>query len=311
MLLRLPIAWAHPRSSGSFMSKTVIAGVLSTVAAYFLFSLQDASVKWLVVGIPVIQILFVRSVTILAICLAIGRREVVIQAIRSPVRGPMVIRSLLLFAAWLSYYNAARWLGLAELTTLYYAAPILITLLAVPILKEDVPPIRWLAVVIGFCGVLVATDLISTGMSLSWPVWLALQAAIFWAISTVLLRKTALHERTIVQMTLSNFFLAIFTGPALYFYWTPTTLITLALASLTGFIAALGQYAMFEGMRRAPVSILAPFEYTSLVWAFILGFVIWGDVPDHNIVFGAALIFAAGVTIILGERFGRRPSSLG
>jgi drug/metabolite transporter (DMT)-like permease len=78
---------------------------------------------------------------------------------------------------------------------------------------------------------------------------------------------------------------------------------------MTGFIAALGQYAMFEGMRRAPVSILAPFEYTSLIWAFILGLLIWGDVPKHNVFLGAALIFAAGVTIILGERFGRRAES--
>lgn len=311
MLLCLPIAQRHPRSSGSFMSKTVIAGVLSTVAAYFLFSLQDASVKWLVVSLPVIQILFVRSVTILAICLVIGRGQVVSQAIRSPVVKPMLLRTLLLLAAWLSYYSAARTLGLAELTTLYYAAPILITILAVPILKEDVPPVRWIAVVIGFVGVLVATDVIGAGLKLSWPVWLALQAAIFWAISTVLLRKTALSERTIVQMTISNFLLGLFTGVGLLFYWVPVTSGQLLLTSLTGVIAALGQFAMFEGMRRAPVSILAPFEYTSLVWAFILGFVIWGDVPQHNIVFGAALIFAAGVTIVLGERFGPRPSSPG
>jgi drug/metabolite transporter (DMT)-like permease len=293
-------------SFGAFMSKTVLAGVLSTVAAYFLFSLQDASVKWLVVSIPVIQILFVRSVTILAICLVIGRGPVVRQAIRSPVVKPMLLRTLLLLAAWLSYYNAARTLGLAELTTLYYAAPILITILAVPVLKEDVPPVRWIAVVIGFVGVLVATDMFSTGLKLSWPVWLALQAAIFWAISTVLLRKTALSERTIVQMTISNFLLGLFTGLGLVFYWVPVTSGQLLLTSLTGVIAALGQFAMFEGMRRAPVSILAPFEYTSLVWAFILGFAIWGDIPDHNIVFGAALIFAAGVTIVLGERFGPR-----
>lgn len=288
------------------MPKTLLVGVLSTILAYFLFTLQDASVKWLVVAIPVVQILFVRSVTILAICLVVGRGEVVAQSLRSPVRKPMLLRALLLLAAWLSYYNAARTLGLAELTTLYYAAPVLVTLLAVPILGEDVPLARWLAVVIGFAGVAVATDLVSTGLKISWPVWLALQAAIFWAISTVLLRKTSLAERTIVQMTLSNFMLAVFTGVALVFYWTPVTLAQLALTSLTGVIAALGQYAMFEGMRRAPVSILAPFEYTSLVWAFILGFAIWGDVPRHNVFLGAGLIFAAGVTIVLGERFGRR-----
>lgn len=288
------------------MSKTVLAGVLSTVAAYFLFSLQDASVKWLVVSMPVIQILFIRSVTILAICVVIGRGQVVRQAIRSPIVKPMLLRTLLLLAAWLSYYNAARTLGLAELTTLYYAAPILITILAVPILKEDVPPVRWIAVVIGFIGVLLATDFISTGLTLSWPVWLALQAAIFWAISTVLLRKTALSERTIVQMTVSNAMLGGFTGIGLVFYWVPVTSGQFLLAALTGVIAAVGQFAMFEGMRRAPVSILAPFEYTSLVWAFILGFVIWGDIPQHNIIFGAVLIFVAGVTIVLGERFGPR-----
>lgn len=288
------------------MSKTVLTGVLSTVLAYFLFSLQDASVKWLVVAMPVVQILFVRSVTILAICVAIGRGEVIVRSVHSPVLKPMLLRALLLLAAWLSYYNAAKYLGLAELTTLYYAAPILITILAVPVLKEDVPPVRWLAVVIGFVGVVVATDLVGTGLRISWPVWLALQAAIFWAISTVLLRKTSLAERTIVQMTLSNAMLAAFTGIALVFYWTPVTLPQLALTALTGAIAALGQYAMFEGMRRAPVSILAPFEYTSLIWAFVLGFVIWGDVPRHNVFLGAGLIFAAGVTIVLGERFGRR-----
>ena len=284
------------------MSKTVIAGVLSTMAAYFLFTLQDASVKWLVVSVPVIQILFIRSITILLICVVIGRGQMVTDAIRSPVAGPLLLRTLLLLAAWLSYYNAARSLGLAELTTLYYAAPIVITILAVPILKEDVPPIRWLAVVIGFAGVIVATDVVNTGLAMSWPVWLALQAAIFWAISTVLLRKTALAERTIVQMAISNTQLALLTALAVGFYWTPLTATELLLIASTGVIAALGQFAMFEGMRRAPVSILAPFEYTSLVWAFVLGFVIWGDIPGDNTVLGAALIFAAGVTIVVGER---------
>jgi drug/metabolite transporter (DMT)-like permease len=289
------------------MSKTVLAGVLSTVTAYFLFSLQDAAVKWLVVAIPVFQILFVRSITILTICLVAGRGQVVAEAVRSPVMKPMILRTLLLLGAWLCYYNAARWLGLAELTTLYYAAPMLITILAVPILKEVVPPMRWLAVVIGFVGVLVATNIITTGLTLSWPVWMALLAAVFWAISTVLLRKTALAEKTIVQMTLSNALLALFTLVPVIVLWVPVTLSEFLLIASTGVVAALGQFAMFEGMRRAPVSILAPFEYTSLIWAFLLGFAIWGDIPGHNIIFGAALIFAAGVTIIVGERL--RPTS--
>lgn len=288
------------------MNKTVLSGIVLTMFSYFLFSMQDASVKWLVTAIPVPQILFIRSVTILTLCLVVGRRQVVVDAWRSPVLKPMFLRNILLLAAWLCYYNAARELGLAELTTLYYASPILITILAVPILKEDVPLLRWVAVVVGFVGVLVACDPMGTGMKLSLPVLLALQAATFWAIATVLLRKTALQERSLVQMTLSSCFFILFTGLAMTVYWVPLKLTDVLLMAGTGVIAGMGQYAMFEGMRRAPVSVLAPFEYSSLVWAFILGFLIWGDIPDGGVIFGAALIFSAGMIVLFGDRLGRR-----
>lgn len=288
------------------MNTSVLSGILLTMFSYFLFTLQDASVKWLVVALPVWQILFVRSVTIFAICVAIGRRPVLRSARHSPVLRPLFLRNLLLLAAWLSYYTAARDLGLAELTTLYYASPILITILAVPILKEDVPPLRWIAVLVGFIGVVVATDPLGTGMTLSLPVWLALQAAVFWAISTVLLRKTAMQEVTLVQMTISSGFFIVFTGIAVAVSWVTPSLVDVALMAGTGLIAGIAQYALFEGMRRAPVSMLAPFEYSSLIWAFGIGFLIWGDVPARQVFVGAALIFSAGMIIILGERFGRR-----
>ncbi|WP_349437125.1 DMT family transporter [Pararhizobium sp. A13] len=287
------------------MNTSVLSGILLTIFSYFLFTLQDASVKWLVVALPVWQILFVRSVTIFALCVAVGRGPLLRRSLRSPVLKAMVLRNLLLLAAWLSYYTAARDLGLAELTTLYYAAPILITILAVPILKEDVPPLRWIAVVVGFIGVLVATDPFGTGMKLFLPVWLALQAAVFWAFSTVLLRKTALEEVTLVQMAISSGFFILFTGIPVAISWVPPAPVDVALMVGTGLIAGMAQYALFEGMRRAPVSVLAPFEYSSLIWAFGLGFLIWGDRPAFQVFIGAALIFSAGMIIIAGERFGR------
>lgn len=288
------------------MNPSVLSGILLTIFAYFLFSLQDAAVKWLVVGLPVFQILFVRSVTIFALCLVVGRGAVVRKSIASPVLKPMFIRNLLLLAAWLSYYTAARDLGLAELTTLYYASPILITILAVPILKEQVPPLRWIAVVVGFAGVMVACDPLGAGLTLNTPVLLALQAAVFWAIGTVLLRKTALMEVTLVQMTLSSGFFILFTCVPMAIYWVPPTHLDLGLMAGTGIIAGIAQYALFEGMRRTPVSVLAPFEYSSLVWAFMLGFAIWGDIPGAQVFAGAALIISAGMIIIAGERFSRR-----
>ncbi|MDB5524918.1 MAG: hypothetical protein JWM58_2681 [Rhizobium sp.] len=284
------------------MSKTALSGVLLTIFAYFLFSLQDASVKLLVTDLPVFQILFIRSVVIFVGCLLIGRRKLLINAISSPVLKPLFLRNLLLLGAWLAYYSAARDLGLAELTTVYYASPIIITILAVPILKEEVPTIRWLAVIFGFVGVVIACNPIGRGMTLSLPIGLALLAAVFWALSTVLLRKTALHEKTIVQMMISSGFFIVLTGIASFFLWVPVDLIQLAMMALTGIFAGVAQFALFESFRRAPVSLLAPFEYTSLIWAFILGFAIWGDIPSHNVFYGAALIFLAGVIILFGER---------
>jgi drug/metabolite transporter (DMT)-like permease len=288
------------------MSKTELSGVLLTIAAYFLFSLQDAAVKLLVTNLPVFQILFVRSVVIFACCLLVGRGRLVSDALGSSVLKPLFLRNMLLLAAWLAYYSAARDLGLAELTTVYYASPVLITLLAVPILKEEVPAIRWLAVILGFIGVVIACNPIGRGMTLSLPIGLALMAAVFWALSTVLLRKTAMHERTMVQMAISSGFFIVLTGIASVFFWTPVNVRELLMMASTGLFAGIAQFALFESFRRAPVSVLAPFEYTSLVWAFVLGFAIWGDIPTSNVFLGASLIFLAGVVIVLGERFLKR-----
>ena len=155
--------------------------------------------------------------------------------------------------------------------------------------------------------VIIASD--PSGLKISWPVYLALQAACLWACSTVLLRKTAMQEKSIVQMTVSNTFFFLMTGCMLLFSWKTPTLTEAVLLAATGMIGGLAQFAFFEGMRRAPVSVIAPFEYTALVWAFLLGYLIWGDVPKPGVFIGATLIIGAGLVIIVSERFGRRATA--
>lgn len=286
------------------VKNSVSLGILLTTLAYMAFTFHDAIIKVLASTIPVWQILFFRSLTILVGCLAYGRGKLLQQTLRSPIIKPMIARSVLLLCAWLSYYSAASRLQLAEVTTLYYAAPVVGTLLAWFILKEKVTPARWLAVGVGFVGVLIACNPI--GLTISWPVYLALQAAVLWACAMVLLRKTSLHEKTIIQLAVSNVFFLAMTGVAVLYTWRTPDMAQLALLIATGIVAGCAQFALFEGMRQAPVSVLAPFEYSSLIWAFLLGYLIWADIPTPNVVVGAAMILGAGLIIIVSEKLRHR-----
>jgi drug/metabolite transporter (DMT)-like permease len=284
-------------------------GILLVSLSYFIFSSHDAVIKLLVETVSVWQVLFFRSVTVFVCCLAIGGRKNAKQAATSNIIVTMGIRSVFLIAAWISFYTAAKTLQLGELTTIYFAAPVVATLLAGPMLKESVPAARWLAVVVGFIGVIVASN--PVGLTMSLPAYLALQAAFLWAFSTVLLRRTAMHETSMVQMTITNFFFIVLTAAMLVFEWSNIDLKTSSMLLGVGILGGLAQYSYFEAIRRAPVSVLAPFEYTSLVWAFVLGFLIWGDIPTSNVTLGAVLIGAAGMMIVFSDQLSRKAAAGG
>lgn len=278
----------------------ILAGILLTGGAYFLFSTQDALIKLLVAGITVWQVLFFRSATILSACAIIGGPRLLADAARSPIVGAMLLRSFLILAAWMCYYTAAKSLQLAELTTIYFAAPVIVTVLSIAILGEKVPLSRWLAVLLGFAGVFVACD--PAGIGLSVPVLLVLAAACIWGLSIVLMRKIALQERTVIQVVLNNAFFLVIAGVPVAFVWVTPSWPQAAMLVAVGALGGIAQYALFEGMKRAPVSIIAPFEYTSLIWSFGLGFLIWGDVPRREVFLGAAMIVGAGLVIVATER---------
>ena len=288
----------------TFLKSSIGSGILLVSTSYFVFTLHDAVIKLLVVDVGVWQIIFFRSLTVLIACLVIGGRGFIPRVVRSPIVRPMMVRSVILLAAWVSFYTAAKSLQLAELTTIYYANPIVATLLAIPVLREKVPAVRWVAIILGFVGVVIAAD--PTGLTISVPVGLALLAAILWAIGSVLLRKTAMNEKTLVQMTLTNFFFVVMTFVMAVLTWQPVDLKSGALLALVGILGGTAQATLFEAMRRAPVSVLAPFEYSSLIWAFVLGYAIWQDIPASNVAAGAALIFCAGLLIVASERLAAR-----
>ncbi len=281
------------------------AGILLSMAGYFLFSLQDALVKWLVAGHPVPQILFMRSVTIVALCLCLGRAPLLRRAVASSNKGPLLLRGAFILAAWLCYYSAARQLQLAQLVTVYFGAPLMVTVMSVLILKEQVRWQRWVGVGLGFLGVIVACDPGRFGIGPA--VALVLLAALFWAYTNILVRQISRVETTTVQMLFSNTAFMIACGLTLPWLWAPAGAGELVLMLALGLVGAGGQFLLFEGFRLAPASLVAPFEYSSLVWAFCLSYLIWGDIPKLPVFLGAALIIASGLVVLLGEwRAGRR-----
>jgi drug/metabolite transporter (DMT)-like permease len=280
--------------------ETRTAGIALGVLAYFVFAVHDAAIKWLVADIPVWQVLFFRSATILIICLAIGGRGLLERAAASSSKGPLAFRGVVMLTAWLCYYSAARSLPLAQLLCLYFAAPLMVTIMARQILHEQVTRARWLSVVIGFAGVLFASD--PFGVRASFASLLVLIAAAFWGYGVILMRQIARREPTMLQMLATNSVFFIAAGIACLVHWQPLTVAQVAMLIGVGLIGGLAQFLVFEAARMIQASVMATVEYSALPWAFLFGYWIWLDIPPFAVFFGAALIVLAGAILVRAER---------
>lgn len=281
-----------------------LKGMALGIGAYSLFGLHDAMVKAAITALPVTQILFVRSAVIIVLCLAIGRTSVVIYLWHSRNRLLILGRGLITLAAWVMYYSAGRELQLAEMTTLYYFAPVLTTVLAVVFLKEQLTLARIGAASIGFFGVVVAAN--PSGFTIGWPVVMVLSAALCWAIAMILMRTISRSERTLVQVFAQSFIQFIAMGVVSLPFWHSMSPREIALCISAGLVGGLGQLTLVEAARRVPAGVLGTVEYGALIWSFVFGYLFWAEMPASTVYVGAFLVVAAGLTLALSERRSRR-----
>jgi drug/metabolite transporter (DMT)-like permease len=177
--------------------------------------------------------------------------------------------------------------------------------MSVLILRERVRWQRWIGVALGFAGVIMACDPGEVGIDL--PEALVFLAAGFWAYTNILVRQISRMETTLTQMLFSNAAFMAVCGLTLPWLWVHASAGELGLMLALGLIGAGGQYLLFEGFRLAAASLIAPFEYTSLAWAFCLSYLVWGDIPKLQVFLGAGLIIASGLLVAFGEwQAGRR-----
>jgi S-adenosylmethionine uptake transporter len=281
---------SSPAPSRSF------SGALLALAGWASFSLQDAIVKALVVDLPVPEVLFGRSLVIVLISLFVVRREDYRAMSERANLISIATRSAFILLAWLAYYRASRSLQLADLVTYYFVAPLFIVGLSAPILKEYVGPGRWLAVLIGFAGVLIAATP-SGGAPLE-AIALALLAAMLWACTTLLARSLAKGVSTPAMMLGGAIGFVLFCGAGLPFYGVIPTVRQAAEMAGLGCVGTLGQYFWFEGVRRAQASLLAPLEYSLLAYAIFWGYLFFGDLPRARTLVGAGVILVSGLAVM-------------
>jgi drug/metabolite transporter (DMT)-like permease len=269
------------------------------LAAMFAFSLNDVMGKWLVATYGVAQLLLIRSAAAL-VMLAPAIHRTGLRTIATPARPWLhVLRAICSTAEVAFFYWAVIYLPLADTVAFYLACPIFVTLIASLFLKEQVGWRRWLAVICGFIGVLIAVN--PTGAGMGWPALIALSGTILFALLNILTRMLAgENEVTLVTwQVVSALLFGLLVAP---FRWVAPGLLDLGALALLGIISALAHMGVNRALRFAPAAVVVPYQYTLIVWAVIFGIVFFGDWPKAHVLIGATIIVAAGIYIFIREQ---------
>ena len=278
-------------------------GIAYMLIATILFAGSSALSKWLVATYPIGEMLFVRAATAL-----IGSSLVIL-----PVTGLSVFRTKRLrdhLLRGISQSSAQTFLviafslmPLASAVAINFSAPLFATVAAVVFLKETVGPVRWGALIIGFLGVLLVTspgfDTFQVGSLF------ALANAVLFGTVTVGVRGMTATESTETLTMYQMAFLTVFFAAALPLGWVTPTLQDWGVMVVNGLGNALGQYLWTRALHLAPTSAVVPFNYFSLVWAIILGFLVWGDIPSAALLMGSAIVVGSGMFLLWHESRGR------
>ena len=286
---------AHPPT------QRVALGIALRVGAMACMALLSALVKWTGSrGIPVFEIILFRNLFAFVPLGLYIWRTTGFEVLKTKRPFGHLARSAVGLSGMVCGFSAVQYLPLTEATALQFASPLFMTALSAMILSEPVGRHRWAAVIMGFIGVLIMARPVPGHMNLP-GVTLGILSALGAAGAMVAIRQIADTERgpTIVfYFTLGGVVLGL-VGSA--FDWVVPDPLTLGMLILAGLIGGVGQLLLTEALRNAPVGVIAPFDYTQLVWATGLGLVIWGELPHPLTLIGAVIVAASGAYILHRE----------
>ena len=287
----------------------LLKAILLKVASALLFAVMSVLVRYLGDRYPVGQVVFFRSAfAILPVVVIYAWRGELEAAVRTGQPLRHVGRGLTAVGAMFCNFSALARLPVVDATAISFVAPLMTVALSALILKERVRIYRWSAVIIGFSGVLVMLapnlDIERSAANAAGTVGalLGLTGALFSAGSTIQTRALTVSETTssiVFYFSLICAFFGLLTWPL---GWTTPTWTELAALVVVGICGGLAHILLTESYRLAPASLVAPFDYTSMLWALVLGFAVFGEVPSVLVFIGAGIIAGAGLFVIWRER---------
>ena len=278
-----------------------LTGIGLVSVTYLLFSLLDGSAKWLVAGMPVIMVVWLRFLS----------QVVLAGAVLFPLRGWSllktnhlrwhVLRALMFVAMTGINFWALQYLQLTVTSAIFFTVPLIIAVLSAPLLGEKLDRGRWLAIIGGFIGVLV---IVRPGSAEFHPAMLAsIVNAVLYAIFMLMTRRLAAYDSPeTIQYLPAIGAVLVLTPFALYAWEWPDTWLEWAVAVLMGVLGSLGHYLLALAHRYAPSSVIAPFLYQQVLYMALFGYLVFGDVPSAAVWAGAAIVIASGLYLFARER---------
>ncbi len=300
---------ADPGSSPPpFKSGSTMAGIALMCCAVSSFAVTDATAKWLSGHTSVFMIVWARYVIHLVLSLIVFNPWTVPGLLRTRRPGLQIIRSGLLFATTALNFFALQFLQLDQTVSIMFSAPFFVALFAGPMLGEWVGTKRWVAIMVGFAGILLVAQ---PGEGIHPAALLSLGAAITYALYGITTRMLARYDPTPTTLFYSSLVGSVVATLPLPFVWqTPQEPIVYAAMLELGAVAGTGHFMLILAHARAPAATLAPFIYVQILGMVLLGWLLFNDVPSHWTLAGASIVVVSGIYLLLQERRDRARETL-
>ena len=279
-----------------FSKSKEFVGILFAVAAYFSFSILDAFQKTAVINHSIFQLLFIKYIFTLLLSCSEAKRKNNYKFWQSNNVKLQVLRSFFSIIESGCFVLAFRYLSLADVHSIGSLTPVIIVALSALILKENVSPKTWIAIFVGFLGVLI---ILRPGLSIfDIKSLLPLMAAFFLGLYQVVTRKVSENDSTETSLFYTSLIGFIVMSILAFVYWQPLTLNSYFLFTGIGIFFSMGIYFQIIALSKARASIIQPFHYTLIFWAIILGYLVYDDLPNIPTIVGAIIIAASGIYVL-------------